>query len=258
MSGKDHVVCGVRTVEKVIAAGHPLLKIYFRKGFLDKRLKELHRKALSAGLIPSYVPDQKLDAFAGPGHQGVGAEISPVVFHPLEELVTRAFESCGSADVPAAPLFLLLDRITDVRNLGAIARSAEVLGADGLVIPLSHSAQVTRDAVTTSSGAVLRLPISTVKGAEEAVGIFQEAGVRVLAADQKADSLIYETELRGPLSLILGSEHLGVSTRVVSSSDGSFRIPMVGKTGSLNVSVAASLCLYEAMRQRHFEKIKPQ
>ncbi|WP_455514425.1 23S rRNA (guanosine(2251)-2'-O)-methyltransferase RlmB, partial [Porphyromonas sp.] len=190
-----------------------------------------------------FVPEERLGRLTQRQHQGVIAFISEIEYTPLEELVARVYEE------GRAPFIVLLDGLTDVRNFGAIARTAECAGVDALVIPERGSVSVTADAVKTSAGALHRIPVCRVSSIAAAVGLLQSSGVRVVAASEKAEERYTETALQLPLGLVMGAEDHGVSTDVLRMADSITRIPQVGAIGSLNVSVAAGILIYEAVRQ---------
>ena len=176
-------------------------------------------------------------------HQGVIAFISEIEYTPLETLIPMLYEAGRS------PFVLLLDGLTDVRNFGAIARTAECAGVDALIIPERGSVTVTADAIKTSAGALHRLPVCRVSSIMSAVSLLQASGLKIVAASEKARDVYTETELRLPLGLVLGAEDEGVSEEVLRRADHIVRIPQVGAIGSLNVSVAAGILIYEIVRQ---------
>ena len=189
------------------------------------------------------VPREKLDKF-GANHQGVAAFRSQVEYTSLEDLVPHLY------DQGHTPLFIMLDRVTDVGNFGAISRSVEVLGADGLIFPVKESAQLNADTVKRSSGALLRIPLCRVRDLVTAVRFLKSSGITVIAADEKGDASIHTVDLTRPVAILLGSEGQGVAPELLRIVDHIVFIPQAGQMDSLNVSVAAGIMLYEAQRQR--------
>ncbi|HJW28447.1 MAG TPA: 23S rRNA (guanosine(2251)-2'-O)-methyltransferase RlmB, partial [Saprospiraceae bacterium] len=184
-------------------------------------------------------------------HQGIAAFKAQVEFQNLESLVPHLFEQ------GKVPFLIILDRITDVGNFGAIARSAEVLGADGLVFPIRESAQLNADAVKRSAGALLRIPLCREKELSQAIRFLQQSGITLLAADEKGKSAISEIDLARPLAIILGSEGEGIANDLLRKADEIAFIPQSGKMDSLNVSVAAGIIMYEVQRQRRMVAAPP-
>jgi rRNA methylase, putative, group 3 len=189
------------------------------------------------------VPEERLSRLTRGQHQGVIAFVSEIEYTSLEQLIPMIYEQGRS------PFVVLLDGLTDVRNFGAIARTAECAGVDALIIPERGSVSVTADAIKTSAGALHRLPVCRVSSIASAVALLQQSGLQVVAASEKASDLYTETDLRLPLGLVLGAEDHGVSTDVLRMVDHIVRIPQVGAIGSLNVSVAAGILIYEVVRQ---------
>ena len=174
------------------------------------------------------------------------AYLPQIDYMPLEEMVERAFQK------DPAPVFVLLDGVSDVRNLGAIARSAECAGAGGIILPAKGGAAINADGVKASAGALLRIGVSKCKNLRIPIYYLKERGFQIVAATEKADGLIYEVDMKKPTAFVMGSEGKGISDSVLALCDVMTRIPMRGDIGSLNVSVAASLMLFEAVRQRSF------
>ncbi len=191
-----------------------------------------------------YVPYEKLNKITRKNHQGVVAFISSITYSPLEEIVTLAFEKGKD------PLILMLDQVSDVRNFGAIARSAECMGFSGVAIPFRGAARINADAVKTSAGALMNLPVARVRSMEHAARYLRDSGLKIVSVTEKADHFCQTQNLTGPLALILGSEEKGISPGLLDLSDLQVKIPMSGQTMSLNVSVAASILMYEVTRQR--------
>lgn len=229
---------------EAINAEEPIDKVFVQKGLRGELAKELESLMRKKGISFSYVPPEKLNRLSGSNHQGVVASISPISFHVLEELVE------GVVATKDAPFFLLLDQLSDVRNFGAIIRSAECTGIDGIIIQKSGSAPVTSDTIKTSAGAVFNVPIAKVDHLKDAVFYLQASGIRVVAATEKTNKLLYDASLTGGLAIVMGAEDTGISPSIIKAADDAVKLPMLGEIGSLNVSVACGVLLYEAVRQR--------
>lgn len=196
-----------------------------------------------------FVPAEKLNRLAkSKNHQGVVALLSPIVYHKIENILPRIFED------GEIPLIIILDRITDVRNLGAIARTAECMGVHAMVVPLRHSAQINSDAIKTSAGALFNLPVCRSENLKHTIDFLKHSGLQIIGCTEKAKKQLNELELSLPTALVFGSEETGISPEHLKQCHAEARIPLLGKTASLNVSVAAGIALYEVMRQQKFRK----
>jgi len=246
------LIYGLRAVIEAIQANEAIDKIFIQKGLQGQLFFELESLVRKNRLPVSYVPLEKLNKLSQANHQGVVAQISPVVFHNPEELVTKVAESGKT------PLFLLLDAVSDVRNFGAIIRTAECTGVDGIIIPKSGSAPVSADTVKTSAGAAFRIPIAKTDHLKDAVYYLQASGIRVIAATEKAADTLYEQSFTGPTAIIMGSEESGINPSLLKIVDAQARLPLLGEIGSLNVSVACGVFLYEVMRQRSSPQPPPK
>lgn len=240
---KSNMIFGIHPLLEALEAGREIDKIMMRRGLRTEESARILALARERSVPVQFVPEERLGRLTQRQHQGVIAFISEIEYTPLEELVARVYEE------GRAPFIVLLDGLTDVRNFGAIARTAECAGVDALVIPERGSVSVTADAVKTSAGALHRIPVCRVSSIAAAVGLLQSSGVRVVAASEKAEERYTETLLQLPLGLVMGAEDHGVSTDVLRMADSITRIPQVGAIGSLNVSVAAGILIYEAVRQ---------
>ena len=196
------------------------------------------------GIAPKYVPVEKLNRLTRGNHQGAVAFLSPVDFYDLEEVITKI------VDTGEKPLILALDRITDVRNFGAIARSAECSGVHAIVLPKNDSAPVSADAIRTSTGALLEIPICKVNHMKDAIFLSQSLGLKIIAGTEKSETSMYDAPFEEPCMLIMGNEETGVHKSLIQLADAKALIPMKGQINSLNVSVATGVLLYEAVRQR--------
>lgn len=192
----------------------------------------------------AYVPFQKLDRLTKNNHQGAVAQISPIPYLDLDALDGLLQQKEGPA------LLLLLDQLSDVRNFGAIIRTAECTGVDAIIIPKSGSAPVTQDTIKTSAGAAFNIPIVKVDHLKDAVFYLQALGIPLVAATEKSENAIYDLPLSGPAAIIMGAEDKGISPAILKLADHSGKLPIMGSIASLNVSVACGVFLYEAVRQR--------
>jgi len=192
----------------------------------------------------SYVPIEKLNRLTRSNHQGAVAQISPIQFHDLEQLVLNVIESGNT------PLFLLLDQLSDVRNFGAIIRTAECTGVNGIVIQKKGGAPVNGDTIKTSAGAVFKVPICKVDHIKDAVFYMQASGIKVIAATEKTENTLYDVSFKEPCAIIMGSEDRGINPSILKVVDDKAKLPLLGDIESLNVSVACGAFLYEAVRQR--------
>lgn len=238
------LLCGIRPLLEAIEAGKELDKIYLQKNLQGALFKELWGVIKEHKLPYTVVPKARLDKFTRKNHQGVIATLSAVQSVPLQEIVQATFEKGDD------PLIIILDRVSDVRNLGAIARTADAVGAHAVVTTVKNSAAVNMDAMKASAGALNHLPLCKESNLNETVTWLQMSGIRVVACSEKTDQLSYDTDLTGPLALIMGSEDKGVAPERLKAADAVIKLPMLGKVGSLNVSVAAGAVLYEIVRQR--------
>ena len=243
MTQETHIY-GIRAVLEAIQAGKAVDKVYVQKGLQGKLSQELQGIARKNGVRISFVPPERMARFRDRNHQGVVATISPIVYADYQELIDKVTAASES------PLLLLLDGISDVRNLGAIIRTAACTGVDGIILPFSGSAPVTADTVKTSAGAVFEVPLARAPHSKDAVYYLQASGIQVIAASEKADQSLYETDLTKGTAIVMGAEGKGVSPAVMKVVDGQAKLPMAGSISSLNVSVACGVFLYEAVRQR--------
>lgn len=229
---------------ETVLAGHTIDRI-----FIDRSPKSpLHQELLTLlqqRQVPyRLVPTAKLNRLTRKNHQGVVAFRSPINFVPLEEVVQASYEQ------GKAPLILLLDGITDVKNFGAIVRTAACTGVEVVIVPTQGGASLSGDAMKTSAGALAHVPICRVKSLKGAIQYLQASGLSVLACHEKASKVLYQTDLKGPVAIVLGAEDRGISMGNLALADVEAKIPVVGPIASLNVSVAAAVALYEVVRQR--------
>lgn len=240
---KDRIF-GLRPVLEAIEAGKTIDKLMIQKGLQGELYHELLEKVTEYGIPMQQVPLQKLNRLTGKNHQGVFAFISPIDFHKLEDVLPSIYEAGKN------PLILILDRISDVRNFGAIARTAECTGVDVIIIPEKGSASVNEDAIKTSVGALYQIPVCKVKSLKETIKFLQLSGISITCASEKTSDTIYDMDFSLPTAIVMGSEDDGVSNELIRISDNLAKLPMYGEIGSLNVSVACGAFLYEVIRQR--------
>ncbi len=241
---KETTIFGIRAVIEAIKSGKNIDKLFLQKGLRGDLFTELEDLLRKERLNSSYVPVEKLNRLTKKNHQGVVAQIAPITFYTIEDLVTTVLESSET------PLFLLLDQLSDVRNFGAIVRTAECTGVSGIIIQKKGGAPVNGDAIKTSAGALFKIPICKVDHIKDAVFFMQASGIKVIAATEKTDNTIYNISFKEPCAIIMGSEGKGINPSVIKVSDERAKLPLLGEIESLNVSVACGAFLYEAIMQR--------
>ncbi len=241
---ESQLIYGIRAVMEAINADQPINKVFIQKGLKGELMKELESTVRKNGISASYVPIEKLNRLTRNNHQGAIAQISPVQFQDFEKLVEQVMET------EKMPLFLLLDQVSDVRNFGAIIRTAECSGVHGIVVPKNGGAPITDDTVKTSAGAAFNVPIAKVDHLKDAIFYLQASGIAITAATEKADNEIYDVDFNKPSAIIMGSEEKGINPSTLAVVDHQAKLPLKGNIGSLNVSVACGIFLYEVVRQR--------
>ena len=237
-------IFGLRAIIEAINSNKTIDKVFLQKGLKGELFNELESLIRKQSINISYVPVEKLNRLTDKNHQGAVAQISPIEFHDLETLVINVIESGKT------PLFLLLDQISDVRNFGAIIRTAECTGVDGIIIQKKGGAPINGDTVKTSAGAVFKVPICKVDHIKDAMFHLQASGIKVIAATEKTEDTIYDVSFATPCAIIMGSEGRGINPSVIKLADARAKLPLLGEIESLNVSVACGAFLYEAIRQR--------
>ena len=237
-------IYGIRAVIEAIKSGEKTIdKIFIQIGLTGGLINELEALIRKNKLKSSYVPTQKLDKLSKKNHQGVIARISPIEFYELQEIMDKIEDKKDA-------LILILDQINDVRNFGAIIRTAEVSGVDAIIIQNQSSAPINADTVKTSAGGVFNVPICKVNHIKDAIYHLKSSNIIVIATNEKAEKNIYDLSLKKSVAIIMGSEERGISSSVLKLSDEIVKLPMFGKIESLNVSVASGIFLYEVIRQR--------
>ena len=241
---KQECIFGIRAVMEAINQEKEIDKVMFRKGSTGDLFQRLFVLVRERGIPFQYVPDEVFKPFAGRNHQGVLAEVSPIAYQNILEVVD---EVIAKGEVP---LVLVLDRITDVRNLGGIARTAECAGAHAILLPNKNSAKISSDAIKTSAGALYYLPVCREKNLKKTLRELRRRGLVIYAATEKAEQVYTDANLKEACAIILGSEDTGIDEDLLSLSNERIKIPQFGKIESLNVSAAAAVLVYEAVRQR--------
>jgi 23S rRNA (guanosine2251-2'-O)-methyltransferase len=240
----DAIIYGIHAIEQALMTNTSIGKIFVQKGLSGPTFKTLEAQIHQAQIPTSYVPVEKLNRLTKGNHQGVVAQISPVAFVNFEIMITEAQEK------HEAPLFVILDQVSDVRNVGAILRTAYCTNVSGVIIPKTGSAPLNEDTVKTSAGGIFEVPIAKVDHIKDAIYYLQASEIQVVAITEKAEESFYQADFTKATAIIMGSEGKGIMDSVLNLSDMRVKIPMSGNVGSLNVSVACSVCLYETIRQR--------
>lgn len=244
-SNKRNIIYGVHPVIEAIEAGSPVDKIMVRKGNNHGRIGEMRNLARDKNIPFQVVPEEKIQRMVPDGiHQGVVAFIAAISYQPLEEIIITV------TDRGETPFFIMLDGVTDVRNFGAIARTAECLGAHAVIVPTQGAAAGNADAIKVSAGALHHLPVCRVNNLVDAMLMLEAYGIETLACTEKSEQHIFGTDLTGPLCVIMGAEDKGISNPILKRATWLAGIPMKGKVSSLNVSVAAGILMAEVFRQR--------
>ncbi len=241
------MIFGTRAVMEAIHAKREIEKIFVQSGLNNDLIKELIQVAKSNGVPFTFVPQEKLNRLSTKNHQGVICLLAAVKYASLEGIIDHAYQQGRE------PFLMIVDRVTDVRNFGAIARTAECAGLDAIIMGDSGNAPITGDAMKTSAGALSHLPVCRVKDMKKTIQFLKENGVQIIACTEKANKSLYEYDLNTPLALIMGSEEDGISPQLLRDADHLAKIPVEGKISSLNVSVAAGISIYEAIRQKNYK-----
>jgi 23S rRNA (guanosine2251-2'-O)-methyltransferase len=243
------LIYGIRAISEAIRAGKEVDKLFVQEGLNNELFGELRQLTRTHGIQYKMVPAGKIQRLAsGKNHQGVVAWLSAINYSSIETVLPSVFEKGKT------PLLLILDRITDVRNFGAIARSAECAGVDAIIIPSRGSAPVSADAVKTSAGALHKIPVCREDNLKTVIEYLKGSGLRIAACTEKGSQPYHKADLNGPLAIIMGSEEDGISGEYLKRADVRVQIPMIGTISSLNVSVAAGIIVFEALRQRDLNK----
>ncbi len=240
----DNLVIGIRPIMEAIQAGREVERVLIKTGLEGDLFRALLELLQKQHIPYQFVPIEKLNSLTPATHQGVAAFISLIPYTPIEEVLEKTTGSAGM------PLFLLLDGVTDVRNFGAIARSAECAGVQALIVPAKGAAPINADALKTSAGALNRIPVCRVPNLRTAAYLLKDNNIQIIAATEKASKSLYQCDLNKPTAIIMGAEDTGISEGLLKLSDEQVKIPLQGDIQSLNVSAAAAVILFEAVRQR--------
>ena len=241
---KENIIYGLRAILEAIEANQSINKVYLQKGLQGELFQQLEGVLRKAHISTSYVPIQKLDKLANGNHQGAVATLSQIDFQDFETTVETIMET------EEKPLFLLLDGITDVRNFGAIIRTAECTGTHAIIVSKSGSAPLNDIAIKTSAGAAFNLPLVKVDHLKDAIYYLQSSAIQLVAATEKSEDSVYDADFTLPSAIIMGSEERGINPSILKIVDKKIKLPILGKIESLNVSVACGAILYEVVRQR--------
>lgn len=244
MNKKSEIIKGIHPVMEAIIAGHDLRRVFIQKGLKTDNSRKLLNLITKYNIPFQSVPKEKLNRISSSNHQGVIAMKSPIEFQKIEWLIPYLYEK------GEIPLIVILDNITDVRNFGAIVRSAECMGVNGIVIPFKGAADVNEDAVKTSAGAMLKMNICRENELKNTIIFLKQSGIQIISATEKSSKTLDTVDFSIPTAIILGSESRGISKGLLKYSDLDVEIPMTGTIGSLNVSVSAGIFFYEAAKQR--------
>jgi len=241
---QNQLIYGIRPVMEALLAGKEMEKVYIKKDLKGDLFQELFQLLRTLAMPYQFVPIEKLNRITTKNHQGVIAHISPITYQPIENIVPMVFESGET------PFFVILDGVTDVRNLGAVARTAECASVHALILPSTGSAQINADTIKTSAGALTTLPVCRSQDLLKTVKYLKDSGIKIIGASEKANLLYHQVPLNGPTALILGSEDKGVSEGLLKVCHDLIKIPVSGSIASLNVSAAAAVLIFETVRQR--------
>ncbi len=242
---KTEHIFGIRAIIEAIESGKTIDKLFIQKGLHNNLFAELWKIVRLKRINYKHVPIEKINRLTKKNHQGVFAFISPIEIQNIEDIIPTLYEK------GITPLILVLDRITDIRNFGAIARSAECAGVNTILIPEQNSAAINADAIKTSAGALHRINVCRTWNLKLTLQFLKESGIQIIACTEKTEKNMYEADYRSPTAIIVGSEEDGISPEFLKMSDNKVKIPMNGEIESLNVSVSSGIILYEAVRQRN-------
>lgn len=241
---RERLIIGIRPLMEAIAAGKEIEKVLIQQGHRGALGQELKLQLQQNQIPVQSVPIEKLNSLSRQNHQGVVAFVSPIIYGNLDNIIADVYEKGETHNL------LMLDGVTDVRNFGAICRTAECMGVHAVIIPDKGAAQINEEAIKTSAGALYNIPVCRVKSLSKTVETLQQSGVRVVACSEKKDENLESVNMALPTCIIMGSEESGISNELLRKADDIAKVPMNGKTLSLNVSAAAAIALYELTRQR--------
>lgn len=240
----QQMIFGLRAIIEVIQDGKEIDKVFIQRGLRGELYLELFQLIKEHDVPYALVPIEKLNRFTRKNHQGVVALISAITYHKIDQLLPTLYEQGKT------PFILVLDRVTDVRNFGALARTAECAGVDAILIPARGGASINADAIKTSAGALHKIPVCRAQYLQDDLKFLKESGLKIVGVSEKAEKTYYEETYPGPIALVLGSEEDGISPAYLPLLDDFVKIPMLGTIGSLNVSVAGGILMFEVSKQR--------
>ena len=240
----QQMIFGLRPVIEAIDAGREISKVLLRKGLEGETYRELMASLRKHDIPSQTVPIEKLNRVTRKNHQGVIAFVSPVEYARIENLIPALFEKGEN------PFIIVCEGVTDTRNVGAIARSAECAGAHALLLPVKGSAMISADAVKTSAGALNHIAVCRTDNLKSTLLFLKNSGLKIIAATEKACNIYHQTDLSGPVALLLGAEDTGLPAEYLRLADVTVKIPVRGNVASLNVSAAAAVLMYEIVKQR--------
>ncbi len=240
----ENYIFGIRPVIEAITAGKEIDKILIQNGLGSDTMWELRALIKEFDIPFQYVPIEKLNRITRKNHQGIICFVSPVSFQKVEDILPQIYEN------GEVPLILILDRVSDVRNFGAITRTAECAGVHAILTPIKGSAQINPDAIKTSAGALYKIPVCRYASLKNIIPFLKESGLQIISCTERTGNMYYNIDFTMPTAIILGSEEDGISESLLGLSDKKVKIPLNGEIGSLNVSVASGVVLYEIIRQR--------
>jgi 23S rRNA (guanosine2251-2'-O)-methyltransferase len=248
MAKNKNLIFGIRAVLEAIDAGKDIEKVMIQRGLSSPLMKELHQKIKEQGIPSQNWPVERFRKWANKNHQGVIAFLSEISYQNIETILPGIYESGDD------PFILILDQVSDVRNFGAIARTAECAGVHAIIIPEKGSAAINADAIKASAGALLKIPVCRVNNLFSVVKLLKDNGLKVAAASEKSTDKYTSVDYNYPLVVVMGAEDLGVSAQLLKIADYLIGIPLKGTIESLNVSVATGIILFEAVRQKNLSK----
>mgnify|MGYP001214999356 CR=1 FL=1 len=240
---KNHIF-GIRPIIEAVESGKTIDKLFIQKGLHNDLFSELWKLVRLKRINYKHVPIEKINRLTKKNHQGVFAFISPIDFFKIEDVVPKIYESGKN------PMIIILDKITDVRNFGAISRTVECAGIDAILVPEKNSAAINADAVKTSAGALMKVPICRTWNLKKSIVFLKESGLQIIGTSEQANKSIYEIDFKKPTAIIIGSEENGISNEYLKLCNKIAQIKTFGTISSLNASVAAGVIIYEAIRQR--------
>lgn len=244
MAKNKNLIFGIRAVIEAINAGKDIDKVMIQKGANGQLIKELHQTIRKHSIPFQYLPAIKFKRWEAKNHQGVIAMLSEITYYDIENILPMIYEEGKS------PYILILDQVSDVRNFGAIARTAECAGVHAIIVPQKGSAAINADAIKTSAGALYKIPVCRVVNLSETVELLKNNGLQIIAAGEKHTTSYYDVNYNNPTAIIMGAEDVGVSKSLLLLADKTVNIPMLGSIESLNVSVATGIILFEGLKQK--------